>query len=166
MNAPLDGLREAALTLTYSAFLRVRDLHWRLTRPVHIGVRVLALVDEQVILVRHRAGPRPWALPGGGVERGESLETTALRELREEAGCGGEVLHFHGLFHYVGGGLTNYTAIFVCAPLGPPRPPVGDIEIVDARLFALTDLPNNMDGGSRRRILEHTRGQRGIYGAW
>ncbi|MFV9504086.1 MAG: NUDIX domain-containing protein [Oscillochloridaceae bacterium umkhey_bin13] len=166
MNAILGGLREGALTLTYRTFLIARALHWQITRPTHLGVRVLAPFEDQVLLVRHRAGPRPWALPGGGVEHGESLETAALRELYEEAGCAGEVRAFHGLFHYVGGGLSNYTAIFVCTTLGPPLPPVGDLEIVDARFFPLNDLPANMDGGSRRRIAEYARGLHGLYGVW
>lgn len=39
-----------------------------------------------------RRSPRIWALPKGHVERHESMEQTALREVREETGCWGEIV--------------------------------------------------------------------------
>src|SRR6266851_23225 len=51
---------------------------------------VLACVDEagRVLIVKQTAGPfaGAWLLPGGRVERDESPDDTARRELREETG--------------------------------------------------------------------------------
>ncbi|HEX6970982.1 MAG TPA: NUDIX hydrolase [Limnochordia bacterium] len=65
-------------------------------RPVPT-VRVVSVVDERVLLVRHRhperaAHPDFWCFPGGGVEPGESLADAALRELAEETGLEGRLL--------------------------------------------------------------------------
>lgn len=166
MNQTLVGLREGALTITYNLFLAARGAGRRLTAPTTVGVRVIAPLGDAVLLVRHRGGPTPWSLPGGGVDRHESMADAALRELREEAGCPAELAHLHGLYHSFGERMSNYIAIFVCAPLGPARPPRGDLEIVDARFFPTRDLPANLDPGSRRRIEEHGRGERGRYGPW
>jgi 8-oxo-dGTP diphosphatase len=58
-----------------------------------LSARLLILNEAgRLLLFRfvHKTGPVPgqdfWATPGGGVEEGESLEQTALRELEEETG--------------------------------------------------------------------------------
>ena len=40
----------------------------------------------KIALAHHSRGPKPWILPKGHVEEGESLEQAALREIYEEAG--------------------------------------------------------------------------------
>ena len=48
----------------------------------------------RVLIIRHRFGGH-WAFPKGHVERGETEEATALREVREETGA--EVRIYSGL---------------------------------------------------------------------
>ncbi|WP_165774516.1 NUDIX domain-containing protein [Candidatus Viridilinea mediisalina] len=166
MSIVATGLRETLLTLTYNSYLSFRRLQRMLMRPVELGVRVLVPQENTILLVRHRGGQLPWALPGGGVERGESPMLTSIREVQEEAGCLSEPGYLHGLFYAYGGGLTNYITVLVLNPLGPARPPVADLEIVDARFFLVYDLPTNLELGSRRRIAEYVRGERGLCGEW
>lgn len=166
MNNTIHGLREGALTLAYNAIMVARGGYRRLARPLQVGVRVLVPRGDAVLLVRHRGGSRPWALPGGGVAKGESLEEAARREVREEAGCAVAPGHLLGVYHAFYEGMTNYTAVFVCAPLGAAAAPDGDLEIVDARFFPLRDLPANTERGSLARIAEHARGERGLVAHW
>jgi 8-oxo-dGTP pyrophosphatase MutT (NUDIX family) len=166
MNPVLVGLREGALTITYNLYLHARAVGRRLATPITVGVRVITPRDDTVLLIRHRGGRFPWSLPGGGVDRGESMADAAIRELREEAGCPTTGATLHGLFHRIEGGVSDYIATFVCLPTGEARPPMADLEIVDARFFPVRDLPANLDPGSRRRIAEHQRGERGLYAPW
>ena len=62
-------------------------------RPV-AAVGVICFRGDDVLLIKRGAPPRQgeWSLPGGRIEFGERAADAALRELREETGCEGEVV--------------------------------------------------------------------------
>ena len=49
-----------------------------------LTVDIIISVDERIVLIERKNPPYGWALPGGFVDRGESLEEAARREAREE----------------------------------------------------------------------------------
>jgi ADP-ribose pyrophosphatase YjhB (NUDIX family) len=66
----------------------------RIIVPRHRIGAVVVLVDEhrRVLLLRHVFHPdKPWGLPGGWVNRGETPQAAARRELREETGLEAEI---------------------------------------------------------------------------
>jgi 8-oxo-dGTP pyrophosphatase MutT (NUDIX family) len=56
--------------------------------PSHAGGVVLRRVRDRVeyLLVQAKRAPQEWVLPKGHIERGERMEETAVREVREETG--------------------------------------------------------------------------------
>ncbi|NTV29664.1 MAG: NUDIX hydrolase, partial [Candidatus Omnitrophica bacterium] len=50
----------------------------------YICVDIIIEVDGGIVIIERSNPPFGWALPGGFVDRGESLETAARREAREE----------------------------------------------------------------------------------
>ena len=55
--------------------------------PQKDRVRVIVYRDDgKILLVRSRFSRQEWALPGGGVNRNESYEQAAVREVSEEIG--------------------------------------------------------------------------------
>ncbi len=62
------------------------------------SVTVVALDDDGRVLLIHRTDNDLWALPGGGVDTGESAAGAAVRETREETGFDVEVTGLVGLY--------------------------------------------------------------------
>jgi ADP-ribose pyrophosphatase YjhB (NUDIX family) len=60
--------------------------------------------EDSVLLVKRARPPQKdfWCLPGGFVDRGETLETAAVREVLEETGLIVEVDRLFGLYSYPG----------------------------------------------------------------
>jgi 8-oxo-dGTP pyrophosphatase MutT (NUDIX family) len=68
-------------------------------RPLIIaGAAVLIRDRQNRLLLQHRKDNQMWGLIGGSMEIGESLETTARREVLEETGLELDELDWFGLF--------------------------------------------------------------------
>ena len=160
-SPPRAGAGRRALTLARDGAVRLAAaVHRRLwlTRAVTLGVRVVVLDPARgVLLVRHSYSPG-WYLPGGGVDRGETAEAAAIRELREESAlrCVGRPV-LHGLFHDARLG-RDHVACFVMRDTVPIDGAAPDWEIAEARFFPLDDLPPETTVATRARLDEVLRG--------
>jgi ADP-ribose pyrophosphatase YjhB (NUDIX family) len=153
----MKRVEQAILGPIYALAVGLRRIMWGLRRPVMVGVRAFVVHGDTVLLVRHRAGRRPWGLPGGGVARYERLAEAARREAQEETGAAVRIERLLGIYDSFHDGMSNYIVVFVCAPLGDPHPP-RSLEIAEARFFPLGAPPADIDPGSRRRIEEYQAG--------
>ncbi|MET4644188.1 NUDIX domain-containing protein [Streptomyces sp. NBC_01707] len=62
------------------------------------SVTVVALNEAGEVLLIHKTDNDLWALPGGGVDVGESVADAAVRETKEETGFDVEVTGLVGLY--------------------------------------------------------------------
>ena len=125
---------------------RVRKRWWRLRKPVLQGVSMIALDEAgRVLLARQSYGTDKWVLPGGALDRGETPLEGALRELREETGCGARDAVFVGVSEEGLHGSRNRVHVCMGRATGTPRP--DNREIVELRFFPPGALPG--DTGSR-----------------
>jgi 8-oxo-dGTP diphosphatase len=47
---------------------------------------IIRLPDERIVLIERKNPPPGWAIPGGFVDIGETVEAAAIREAKEETG--------------------------------------------------------------------------------
>ncbi|MDE2384611.1 MAG: NUDIX domain-containing protein [Alphaproteobacteria bacterium] len=125
---------------------------WR--RGKTLGARVAAIEEgRRVLLVRH-GYIRGWSLPGGGVDKGETLREAAIRELREETGAVATgPLSLHGMFSNEAAFPGDHVALYIVREFerGPFMP---SFEIREARFFERDKLPGDMTPGTKARLAE------------
>ncbi|HPP63333.1 MAG TPA: NUDIX domain-containing protein [Anaerolineales bacterium] len=134
----------------------IYNLYLFIFRPVTIGVRVILAKEGRVLLVRHtyRDG---WHLPGGGIQRRETVETAARREVREEAGAEVGKVQLVGVYSNLEGYASGHNILFASEDFEIVGKP--DREIAEARFFSRDELPADMFAGHRRKAEEYLDGK-------
>jgi len=61
-------------------------------------VDIIIEFDNSVVLIYRKNTPYGWAIPGGFVDYGESVEMAAVREAKEETNLEVELLHLLGVY--------------------------------------------------------------------
>jgi 8-oxo-dGTP pyrophosphatase MutT (NUDIX family) len=136
---------------------------WLLLKPVSAGVRLLMVENDQILLVKHIYEPY-WYLPGGAVERDESLEEAVRREAQEEAGATLHDLQLFGAYTNSERGKCDHVIVFLSRDFDLTCE--GDDEIEFCQFFSVYDLPERVSIGSASRIREYLDGKIGNYGDW
>jgi orotate phosphoribosyltransferase len=159
IGAPLHPLFEVAEVLAEDRpEAEVPPSPWSPRTPFLAADAILELEPGQVLLIRRGNPPHGWALPGGFVEPGESVEAAVRREIAEETGLIlDEIVQMHT---YSEPGrdprFATVSVIFVGRATGTPR--AGD-DAADARLFPIEALPEDLCF-DHRRILDEFRTRR------
>ena len=103
-------------------------------------VGVVCLHGSDVLLIRRGKPPRQgqWSIPGGRLERDETMAAAALRELREETGVEAELLGLVDVVDYITP-ERHYVLIDYAARWRSGDPVAGD-DAADAAFHPLSEL--------------------------
>jgi 8-oxo-dGTP diphosphatase len=110
---------------------------------------IIEVSDRGIVLIERKNPPHGWALPGGFVDYGESLETAAVREAKEETSL--DVVLTEQFYTYSDPRRDprhhSVSTVFIATAEGEPR---GADDAKVARLFQEEGLPTPL-------VFDHAR---------
>lgn len=132
---------------------------------IGLGATTLVFNDKNEILLNLRSDTNTWGIPGGSMELHETIEETAVRELKEEAGISADKLELVAVlsgdeyyFEYPNGDkMCTVIVLFkVLNYTGGIK--VSDNESKQLKFFSLDALPN-MESRAKAIIAKINNGQ-------
>ncbi|MGB3310864.1 MAG: NUDIX hydrolase [Nodosilinea sp.] len=135
---------------------------------VDIIIELLHHPHRPIVLIERHNQPLGWALPGGFVDYGESVETAARREAIEETGLTVELIEQLAVYSAPDRDPRKHTLSVVFLATAPADPVAGD----DAKTAAIInpwEMPDNLCFDHDRILRDYWRyrfyGQRPRFGS-
>lgn len=119
-------------------------------------VDIIIEYRKGVILIERKNPPLGWALPGGFVDYGETLEDAAIREAKEETGLDISLIR---QFHTYSDPKRDprhhtITTVYIAEGRGQLK---ADDDAKKADVFAIETLPQNMAFDHRKILEDYSR---------
>ena len=110
---------------------------------------IIEVGGSGIVLIERKNFPLGWALPGGFVDYGESLEAAAMREAKEETSLDVQLLEQFYTYSDPSRDPRHHSVstVFIAAGQGTPR---GADDAKIARLFRQNEIPTPV-------VFDHSR---------
>ncbi len=134
---------------------------WRRRNPLLTVDVIIDLGDQQrhsIVLVKRKNPPRGWALPGGFVDYGETVEEAAMREAFEETGLKVDLKRQFHTYSDPGRDPRGHmvSVVFVATASGNPS---GGDDAAEAQAFRPDELPEDIVFDHRQIIEDYLSGR-------
>ena len=111
--------------------------------PLPTADIIIEIAGKGIVLIRRKNPPYGWAIPGGFVEYGESLEEAAVREAKEETSLD---VHLVRQFHTYSDPrrdprFCTVSTVYLATAEGEP---VGKDDASEARIFTRDQIPSDL----------------------
>jgi len=112
----------------------------KLRNPL-LTVDIIIEIDGKIVLIERKNPPHGWALPGGFVDYGESIESAAVREAAEETSLAVKLTDQFYTYSDPHRDPRHHTVstVFIATAQGEPH---GADDAKTARLCGEADLPS------------------------
>jgi ADP-ribose pyrophosphatase YjhB (NUDIX family) len=119
---------------------------------VDIIIETAASDKKGIVLIKRKNPPYGWAIPGGFVDYGESLEQAAVREAEEETTLKVKLVRQFHTYSDPGRDPRHHTiaTVFIASADGEP---IGEDDASEAAVFLRDELPDDM-AFDHRSIIE------------
>ena len=104
---------------------------------------IIEISSGGIVLVERKNPPHGWALPGGFVDYGESLEVAAVREAKEETCLDVTLVEQFHTYSDPQRDPRHHTVSTVYLAIADGAPQGGD-DAQDAKVFIETELPDTI----------------------
>jgi len=101
---------------------------------------IIEIAGRGIVLIERKNPPHGWAIPGGFVDYGESLERAAVREAKEETSLDVKLVEQFHSYSDPKRDPRHHTiaTVYIATAEGTPK---GEDDAKEARLFTENDLP-------------------------
>ncbi len=115
-------------------------------------VDIIIEISEAIVLIKRKNPPYGWAIPGGYIDYGESVEDAAVREAKEETGLVVEELAQFHTYSAPDRDPRHHTisVVFTAKAHGMPK---ADDDAIEIGMFTRNNIPKQI-AFDHRKILE------------
>lgn len=123
-------------------------------------VDIIIEIDDKltrgIVLIKRKNPPHGWAIPGGFVDYGESLEDAAVREAKEETSLDVELIRQFHTYSDPSRDPRQHTVstVFTARAQGKPR---GMDDAEEAAVFTEANLPDKIAFDHRKILTDYFR---------
>ena len=117
-------------------------------------VDIIIRLKGGIVLIERKNPPHGWALPGGFVDYGESLETAAVREAREETSLDVRLISQLGAYSDPDRDPRHHTLSVVYIAEADGMPVAAD-DALSAEIFTSETLPDCMAFDHRKICMDY-----------
>ena len=120
---------------------------------------IIELIDRSqrpIVLIERRNKPFGWAIPGGFVDYGESVETAAIREAKEEVSLDVELVEQFHVYSDPNRDFRQHTIaiVFIATATGEPK---ADDDAKNLGIFYRDEMPTSLCFDHDRIMREYWR---------
>ncbi len=117
-----------------------------------LTVDAIIEINQRIILIKRKNPPAGWAIPGGFVDYGETLEEAAIREMKEETSLDINLVRQFHTYSNPDRDPRHHTVstIFIATATGTPE---AEDDAIDIGIFTSDTLPAEI-AFDHRQILE------------
>jgi len=124
--------------------------------PVPTVDVIIEMSGGGIILVKRKNAPLGWALPGGFVDYGETLEAAAIREAREETSLNVTLTGLSGVYSSPARDPRQHTisTVFMATASGHPK---ANDDAADIGTFTKQEIPPSLAFDHEKIIADYFR---------